>query len=63
MESNGASVNTAVAVRHSQHGRKQQMNITRWEPFREVEEMFRQYSPFFSRALRRNGGEAGAWTQ
>lgn len=39
------------------------MNITRWEPFREVEEMFRQYSPFFSRALRRNGGEAGAWTQ
>ena len=38
------------------------MNIIRWEPFREVEEMFRQYSPFFSRALRRNGGEAGEWT-
>jgi HSP20 family protein len=36
------------------------MNITRWEPFREVEEMFRQYSPFFSRALRRNG-ESGEW--
>jgi HSP20 family protein len=37
------------------------MNITRWEPFREVEEMFRQYSPFFGRALRRNG-ESGEWT-
>ena len=37
------------------------MNITRWEPFREAEEMFRQYSPFFSRALRRNG-ESGEWT-
>jgi HSP20 family protein len=37
------------------------MNITRWEPFREVEEMFRQYSPFFARALRRNG-ESGEWT-
>ena len=36
------------------------MNITRWEPFREMEDMFRQYSPFFSRALRRNG-EGGAW--
>jgi hypothetical protein len=29
------------------------MNITRWEPFREVEDVFRQYSPFFARALRR----------
>lgn len=37
------------------------MNITRWEPFREVEEMFRQYSPFLTRALRRNG-EVGEWT-
>ena len=37
------------------------MNITRWEPFREVEEMFRQYSPFFGRALRRND-ESGGWT-
>lgn len=36
------------------------MNITRWEPFREMEEMFRHYSPFFSRALRRNG-ETGEW--
>ena len=38
------------------------MNIIRWEPFREVDEMFRQYSPLFTRALRRNGGEAGEWT-
>ena len=38
------------------------MNIIRWEPFREVDEMLRQYSPLFSRALRRNGGEAGQWT-
>jgi HSP20 family protein len=36
------------------------MNITRWEPFREVEEMFRQYSPFFGRAMRRNG-DVGQW--
>ncbi|HKQ12695.1 MAG TPA: Hsp20/alpha crystallin family protein [Steroidobacteraceae bacterium] len=38
------------------------MNITRWEPFREMEEIFRQYSPSFSRALRRNGGEGFAWS-
>lgn len=38
------------------------MNITRWEPFREMEDMFRQYSPFFSRALRRSGGEEMEWT-
>lgn len=37
------------------------MNITRWEPFREFEDMFRQYSPLFSRALRRNG-DNGAWS-
>lgn len=29
------------------------MNITRWEPFREMEDMFRQYSPFFARSLPR----------
>ncbi|HEY0942615.1 MAG TPA: Hsp20/alpha crystallin family protein [Steroidobacter sp.] len=33
------------------------MNITRWEPFRDLDDMFRQYSPFFSRALRRFEGE------
>jgi HSP20 family protein len=37
------------------------MNIARWEPFREIDEMFRQYSPFFGRALRRSG-ERGEWT-
>lgn len=37
------------------------MNITRWEPFREVEDMFRQYSPFFSRAMRRFEGDEGKW--
>ena len=38
------------------------MNIIRWEPLREVDEIFRQYSPFFNRALRRTGAEAGEWT-
>lgn len=38
------------------------MNITRWEPFREVEEMLRQYSPFVGRALRRTGGDGSDWT-
>jgi HSP20 family protein len=38
------------------------MNITRWEPFREMEEAFRHYSPFFSRALRRGGEEGYVWT-
>jgi HSP20 family protein len=38
------------------------MNIIRWEPLREVDEMLRHYSPFFNRALRRNGTEAGEWT-
>lgn len=37
------------------------MNITRWEPFREFEDMFRQYSPFSGRALRRVGGEGAQW--
>ena len=38
------------------------MNITRWEPFREMKDMFRQHSPFFTRALRREGGEGAAWS-
>lgn len=38
------------------------MNITRWEPFQEMESMLRQYSPFFGRALRREGGETIKWT-
>jgi len=37
------------------------MNIIRWEPFREVEEMLRQYSPLLARTGRRNAGEGSAW--
>jgi HSP20 family protein len=36
------------------------MNLTRWEPFREMEEMFRQYSPFLSPSLRHRS-EATTW--
>jgi HSP20 family protein len=38
------------------------MNITRWDPFREVEDVFRRYSPFLARPVRREGGEALEWT-
>lgn len=38
------------------------MNITRWEPFREIEDVFRQYAPFFARSLRRTDGEGLEWT-
>ena len=37
------------------------MNIMRWEPFREMDDLFR-YTPFFGRALRRTGGEVMEWT-
>lgn len=37
------------------------MNITRWEPFREFEDMFRQYSPFFSHSVRRFEGDEASW--
>lgn len=37
------------------------MHITRWEPFRDVEALFRQYSPFVGRTLGRNG-EGREWT-
>jgi len=37
------------------------MNITRWEPFREMEDLFRQYSPLLGRSLRRSGGEVDKW--
>lgn len=38
------------------------MNITRWEPFREMENMLRDYAPFFGRAVsHRNGDEFGNW--
>lgn len=39
-------------------------SITRWEPFREFEDMFRHYSPFFGRSLRRmgaGGAEGADW--
>jgi HSP20 family protein len=37
------------------------MNITRWEPFREMENLFRDYAPFIGRSLRRNGDEFSDW--
>ncbi len=37
------------------------MNVTRWEPFKEMEDLFRQYSPFYSRALRPRSGELADW--
>jgi HSP20 family protein len=51
------SVNTELAFATEET----QMNITRWEPFREMEDIFRQYSPFFARTLRR-GGEGTSWS-
>lgn len=38
------------------------MNITRWDPFREVEDVFRRYSPFLARPLRRETGETLEWS-
>ena len=35
------------------------MSIVRWEPLREMDEFFRQYSPFFSRERQRDNG---GWT-
>lgn len=37
------------------------MNVTRWEPFREFDQMLREYSPFFARGLRR-GAHGTDWT-
>lgn len=37
------------------------MNVTRWEPFREFDQMLREYSPFFARGLRR-GTRGTDWT-
>lgn len=37
------------------------MNIIRWEPLREFEDMFRQYSPLWSRVMRHQG-EADQWS-
>lgn len=35
------------------------MSLIRWEPMREMDEYFRQYSPFFGRVQRK---ENGGWT-
>lgn len=37
------------------------MSLVRWEPFREMEEAFRQYSPFLSSSLRRTR-DLSVWT-
>lgn len=37
------------------------MNVTRWEPFREFDQMLREYSPFFGRGMRR-GARGMDWT-
>ncbi|HLS81966.1 MAG TPA: Hsp20/alpha crystallin family protein [Steroidobacter sp.] len=36
--------------------------LTRWEPFREMENFFRGFSPFFDRGLRRYRGEDIEWS-
>ena len=36
--------------------------LTRWEPFREMEDFFRNFSPFFGRGLRRHLGEESEWS-
>jgi len=38
------------------------MNITRWEPFREMEGLLRQYTPLLGRPLRLTEREAVEWT-
>jgi HSP20 family protein len=34
------------------------MNLMRWEPLREMDEFFRQYSPILGRSLLRNGNDS-----
>lgn len=36
------------------------MHLTHWEPFREMEEMLREFGPW-SRSLRRFGGDVESW--
>ena len=38
------------------------MNITRWEPFKEMEDLFRQFSPGYLRALRLRNGNLNEWS-
>jgi HSP20 family protein len=37
------------------------MNVIRWEPFREMEEMFRQYAPLLGRTAPGSGGQVAQW--
>jgi len=37
------------------------MNITRWEPFHEIDEFFRQCLPAFGRPMRRGSVEGSEW--
>jgi HSP20 family protein len=38
------------------------MNIVRWEPLREFDELFRRYAPAHARAVATKNGEEGSWT-
>lgn len=38
------------------------MNIVRWEPLREFDELFRHYAPAQSRAIATKNGEETSWT-
>jgi HSP20 family protein len=38
------------------------MNIVRWEPLREFDELFRRYAPAQSRAIATKYGEEASWT-
>jgi HSP20 family protein len=37
------------------------MNIVRWEPLRELDELFRRYAPAHSRAMATKNGEEVSW--
>jgi HSP20 family protein len=41
--------------------RRDPFNVGRWEPFREVEEVLRQFSPFWSRSPRDEREAGGVW--
>src|SRR5690242_9461859 len=38
------------------------MSLIRWEPFREMDELLRRYSPLMSRTGSRPSSESGGWT-
>jgi len=37
------------------------MSLIRWEPFREIDDLFRQYSPLFNRSTRAADESASQW--